>query len=454
MSRALPAVRSTARKPTIVGPPAPYFRYPVNSSGYDALLVSDGHPYFNGRWFGGGPFYVFKTSIEHMDPLTLYRYTWGYQDLAPHTWLGVNVPYGTYNPWTGVAVQSIPTFNNWWSPEDRTFAYTRGYGRARPGRPKATLGVSIGEFLNGDRLKIPGLTSRNRAMRAVLQDRRQPLRRLAQGFRGVRFRDIVPNLLGRLGVLRAAGDEYLNIVFGWKPFLRDLRDTYSAMQELRYQLDKLLAESGRILRRRATVKHEVSVTQPINATYAYPFAQVNGGVGGWPMIGSSTHTVTRRVEERVWFVGHWIYYLYHLNDWLWEASATSALFGTNVTPELLWNLLPWSWLVDWFGNVGDILANASPNAAGSPLLLDSYLMRSLTDECEAECRVTLDANDHPGYNWPRVSHTFRTRLRVASKQRQVGGNPFGFAQDRTLEDLNVHQFQILAALGLSKGQNF
>lgn len=464
MPRVLPAVRSRASKPTIVGPPAPYFRYPVQGMGYDALLVSVGHPFLAGKWFGGGPFFVWKTTISHNDPLTLQKYTWGYQNLAPHTWLGVTAPYGSYNPWVGTLVRDLPTYDQWWNAEQRAEQYTRGYGKSRPGKPGASIGVSVGEFLQGDIPRIPGLSTISGAFRsnveAIGTSRRwgyvrsygSLLDRLRGIFPGIRLRDIPGHLIGRLGVFRKAGDEFLNIAFGWKPFLNDVRDMFDVMGTIRASLDKLLAEQGRVLRRRAIVKHETSVTQPVQATYAYPFAQVNGGVGGWPMTGSSHHTVTRTVEEKIWFVGHWIYYLFHFNDWLWEASATQALFGLAVTPQLLWELLPWSWLIDWFSNVDQVLANLSPNAAGSPLLLDSYLMRHVKDEAVAQCHVKLVANDHPGYNWPAVDHTFRSTFAVETKQRTVGGNPFGL--DVQLVDLNDHQLSILAALGWSKSNNF
>ena len=35
-----------------------------------------------------------------------------------------------------------------------------------------------------------------------------------------------------------------------------------------------------------------------------------------------------------------------------QRMARNLVFGLNVNSEAVWNAIPWSWLIDWFGNVG------------------------------------------------------------------------------------------------------
>jgi len=38
-------------------------------------------------------------------------------------------------------------------------------------------------------------------------------------------------------------------------------------------------------------------------------------------------------------------------------QARSAILGLTIDPALAWNLVPWSWFVDWFGNIGEYLSS-------------------------------------------------------------------------------------------------
>lgn len=69
------------------------------------------------------------------------------------------------------------------------------------------------------------------------------------------------------------------------------------------------------------------------------------------------------------FVRTWGYTTWYLDNplsldgknlsWL----ATKLVTGTNLSLSTVWELLPWSWMIDWFANIGSIL-NASRNSLG------------------------------------------------------------------------------------------
>jgi hypothetical protein len=47
-----------------------------------------------------------------------------------------------------------------------------------------------------------------------------------------------------------------------------------------------------------------------------------------------------------------------------DKVANDLVFGRNLSPSTLWQLMPWTWLEDWFTSFGDYLS-ASRNAIGT-----------------------------------------------------------------------------------------
>jgi hypothetical protein len=125
----------------------------------------------------------------------------------------------------------------------------------------------------------------------------------------------------------------------------------------------------------------------------------------------------------------------------------NLLLGTRLDPEVLWNLQPWTWLVDWFVNFGDVLGNLSAIISDGLVMQYGYIMQENVISKE----VTL-----PRGLWVRnsISASVFTQKPVTvtldyhSKVR-VKASPFGFGL--TPEMFSPQQWAILAALGISRG---
>lgn len=114
---------------------------------------------------------------------------------------------------------------------------------------------------------------------------------------------------------------------------------------------------------------------------------------------------------------------------LWEQA-----LGLDVNVVALWNALPWSWLVDWFANVDDLL-KLKQNRFGM--------------QFDSACRMvhtTYDSTMVPIGNWTGVStsgtsryvSTYKTRRTFApSFTRSVGLNYLSDSQLTTLASLAV-----------------
>jgi hypothetical protein len=122
-------------------------------------------------------------------------------------------------------------------------------------------------------------------------------------------------------------------------------------------------------------------------------------------------------------------------NWRWNAAV--HLFGLKPSPSVLWEIIPWSWLIDWCSNVGDVIDNLSARALDNLAAKYAYVMGTKKQE------VTL-ISVADFYNGPQTetwSGTFTRKLRQEA-------SPFGF--DLSSDMFSARQWSILAALGISR----
>jgi hypothetical protein len=263
------------------------------------------------------------------------------------------------------------------------------------------------------------------------------------------LREGIPRLVGtdffrqRSALARSAGSEYLNVQFGWFPLVSDVRNFAYAVGNSNEILAQYERDSGKRVRRQLTVKDEREVeTDSWFGHSACPTPVLTPD-----FYSSSADTVltrTRTIKRKQWFSGCFTYYLAPEKSgeqgrkrWLQEAN---KLFGVRLTPETLWNLTPWSWGVDWFANVGDVLHNASAFANDGLVMPYGYMME--------QCSISDHwSNSGFQYKTSGMPSSFTQKFTVTSKQR-VKATPFGFGID--LSTLSGRQLAIVSALGLSR----
>jgi hypothetical protein len=150
--------------------------------------------------------------------------------------------------------------------------------------------------------------------------------------------------------------------------------------------------------------------------------------------------------EKYWFSARWMYYLGSDSPVLGKlrkyAQIARKLLGLRLDVELLWELAPWTWLSDWFVNMGDVLAVNAALSQDSTVLQYAYLMR--------ETQVSYHYH-HTGVLFGRTGYSgpIKTILTQNRKER-VRATPYGFGVN--LGGLTVQQLAILAAL-VASGYN-
>lgn len=402
---------------------------PVWSSSYKGLLVSEGHKKLkNGAWSGGGPLYVVKREITHGGTLHYQCRIRG----TPTTYVLHGCNLGTEKN----RITAPPLEASQWSTETSALqgAYASGYAKARPGNPVASVGQFLWELRDFPQL---------------------PFRSLFKGARLTCSPTQLPRLLlHALKNFRALGSEYLNVVFGWKPFIGDLQKMYMLQQTLDKRMNQIIRENGRNIRRKATVQNDQSMSSgPYDGqTSTIPFYGVNG-MPPYYWEGRTEVIDKTWKSTRVWFSGGFRYWIPNVNSPAWSRKAKMVLFGALPTPEVIWSVIPWSWLIDWFTNFGDVISNLSTNAVDNLVCNYSFIMRHVVTKRVLEISTTCLGGQPPLYNnfvAPAVSMTFSYTDCVETKSRLGGGNPFGLGVKLT--DLSASQLAILAALGISRSE--
>lgn len=269
-------------------------------------------------------------------------------------------------------------------------------------------------------------------------------------FIGEIYRDGIPSAVGsgllksRLKRYREYGSEYLNYQFGWVPFINDLLKFADAVKHSDEYLQQFQRNSGKNTRRRYTFPTETATVQTNDGggvPYSSPVIQ-SSIVDGSVTQGSRTTTTVTTTER--WFSGCYTYNIDLGEDTLSSihrcAQEANKLFGIALTPELVWQLAPWSWAADWVSNMGDVIHNISAFQQDGLVLRWGYIMEKSTKE------VTYTLSDYKLRDFGPIflRQTFGTTRKVRLK-----ATPYGFGLN--INGFSNRQWAILVALGISRG---
>jgi len=268
------------------------------------------------------------------------------------------------------------------------------------------------------------------------------------------LKEQLPSLVGlhtlRNGLTPAsAGNEYLNVEFGIKPFISDLEKLAQAVftvnkltRQIRFQRN-----SDQLVRRKITLYDDYTSNMRSNRSHFNAYMHSDGFINPisryYSSIGATQ--VVELIHNRVTFSGAYTYHLAEGHSFFdkmerYEQLA-NHLLGTRITPSLVWELTPWSWLIDWFSDTGTFISNVSALSSDALVLRYGYIMHELHVQ-----RVTtqVEMQPLPGVTAPTTcSHTEHFH-----SKRRTRATPYGFGID--LNALSAKRWAILSALGLTK----
>jgi hypothetical protein len=419
-SRKLPVIRPHCRyeQISLLGGQNSILDGYLDTSGWTGTQVTESfsHPAWKSRSRSsslsdiGGPFFTQKTYTEsNLSPFSLNDVprVKGYTTTTKY--VGAMLPYSP-------TAMSFPTA----SVSSKSALDARGataVARCSPTNSAADLSVFLGELMREGLPKLIGASS------GLWEEKTRIAR-------------------------KTAGDEYLNLQYGWVPIAQDMSSIAYAIYAADAILRQYERDSGRLVRRTYHFPSEESVSFTTISNAATPY--ILGGVSG-DLVDPNASTLGKvyredRFSRRQWFSGA---FTYHLPDSYSRSSEMARialqakkLMGVSLTPSTAWNLAPWSWAVDWFSNVGDVLDNVSDSIADRLVMSHGYMM---------EHTVNRRTYHFAGPTWLRTktARPAPVSFVVETKIRQQA-NPYGFGL--TWDGLNAFQLSILTALGMTRGR--
>jgi hypothetical protein len=245
-----------------------------------------------------------------------------------------------------------------------------------------------------------------------------------------------------------AANHFLNHHFGWVPFIKDLGSMFDAFEKSQEYIAQITRDNNRWIKRKRVLEKSVeSVELGASPTIGCDPVMLTNFCIQRDFRGSPAyayHINTAHTIDLVWAVGSFRYYRPEFDNSLPDYSGlvnqarqSLILHGVRVNPSNLYKIVPWTWLGDWFTNVGTVIDNASSTYEDSVVSRYLYVMKHTIKQVEH----TTTFNLIPGarsFTWLRT---------VDVKQRKTSNSPYGFA---LRSELSARQLAILVALGINR----
>lgn len=389
--------------------------------------TNPGPPYLT-----GGSFVSVKASLPHHDLKAYGTYrgdpsSWSHTPTWKGHWKYVggfgspNFNADTYTLSTYVDIGLDQSVVSPWFPSMTTLG-SQAYAKLRPQIPKAGLGIMLAEAR--DLPRMMQTTSRG-------------------------FHDLWSSMGGSSSsksmLPKKTANHFLNAQFGWVPFLGDISSMYDVYNNSGKYLRQLAKDNNTWVRRLRTEK----IIESEQVLSTFPNLRVNPGPLGtnWlTVFTDATSKLILRTSTQVWYEGAFKYYRPEFDgsqEWsnskLGDLSRLTTLLGARINPSLIYRATPWTWLIDWFTNVGDTVQRASDWAADGMVSKYMYLMRRQTREVVLQQTIHSKSAGVITMEWTR---------NAVVKHRVPASSPYGFSLSGS--DLSPRQLAILGALGISR----
>jgi hypothetical protein len=261
---------------------------------------------------------------------------------------------------------------------------------------------------------------------------------------------LLPDIIRRANFARAAGSDYLNVEFGFKPLVDDLRNIAEILMSASYGLYRPL---GAYHRQRAAQpiitfdRVELSNSAGYVATGDY-LQTLSGIPSSTPMTTERIFDIwgstVRRSTLKRWFEGEFVYIPKASFDPKNFFDRYETLMKVELTPSVLWELSPWSWLFDWFLQIGGAISAMEAGMDNRVLSTYYYAMEEFTSSVSLSVHMfRLRSGSSPA-----LPSLYLQKSELHTKRR-IRGNPFGFTGVSS-NPLSLEQSAILGALGLTK----
>jgi hypothetical protein len=242
---------------------------------------------------------------------------------------------------------------------------------------------------------------------------------------------------------------FLNHQFGWRPFVQDLSNLFGVVDSIGAHIAKKKRENNVWIHR--TRSDPDSQTEQIlsdtsgSSNLSVTPALGSSGTNNFILPSSARYTVSLEKSTKMWYAGWFKQYRLEFDadyerlhpDFVQQRQVLTSL-GYYISPIHVYKVTPWTWMIDWFTNVGDQVKAYSDLLDDSIVCKHLCAMRHITSKIRYRQRAVLRTGGSLDFSFYRGFET---------KYRAVGLSPYGFSL--LPNALSGTQLAILAAIGLS-----
>lgn len=229
-------------------------------------------------------------------------------------------------------------------------------------------------------------------------------------------------------LVRGGSDVYLQTQFNILPLLRDISGIQSTIDTARRELNRLISGANKI--------QYAHYACPLSDSYSNSDVTYNRTPSTTlvPTV-MSTRRQSYYTVRSFHATMEYSYNVSNLSGLSNEMAAILDVLGVNLNPQILWNAIPWSFVVDWLIRVNKWLANFKVSNLEPTTYIHQYCWSSKVT------RETLISLGFPArLDVQRITETaYKRQVTVPDYVRAI-----------ELSGLNLKEFSLAAALGLSR----
>jgi hypothetical protein len=260
----------------------------------------------------------------------------------------------------------------------------------------------------------------------------------------------IPSLLLRKKVkirniyelLKVGADAYLQQKFNIGPLISDVQGVIRALAKVEKRINDLVARSGKM-----RVSH---FSKPLSDTGLTSSLGVSKSLNNSGFLGTSLETRYVNVDTSTFHAQ--IEYNYHYSQFQLEHARVLALLdglGVNFNPAIVWNAIPWTFVIDWVVNVSrwlndQRLGNMEPKINIMQWLWSIKRRRRIYIDSLITCPIYYSGTGIPGNYTSTITHPVVTQ----TSYKRVAGMPS--ASSLITSGLNSTEFTLGAALVITR----
>lgn len=235
--------------------------------------------------------------------------------------------------------------------------------------------------------------------------------------------------------------EWLNYNLAISPNIATVQDLRKAMKNQDDMIAQYERDAGRLIRRRFDPDFWTETqSEKVTNLNVLPRSWDSANLGATSYVsGRGTQTSSMKTTRHRWFSGAFTYPRPPAG-WRTTLQELDHVYGIIPGVATAWELVPYSFVADYFANLGEVLSNVDTFVEDGLVMPFGYIMHQRKTEADISWIGPIWAGDR------LVTTELTAHIEIDVRQRRAA-TPFGFGF--SWGDVTLRQLSILASLGLS-----